>query len=106
MKEVTAVVRREKARATGEALEKAGFAQMLTCDVKGRGMECGLRYSTGKGEEDKAGIRFLPKKMFTLFVEGKDLEEVVDIIMKENRTGEIGDGKIFISPIEVERGEG
>jgi nitrogen regulatory protein PII 2 len=106
MKEVTAIIRRERVKATKEALVEAGFPSLHICDVEGRGKQRGLKYrSTPKmGEEEEArarevGMRFLPKKMLTMMVRDEDENKVVDVIIKANQTKEIGDGKIFISPL-------
>ena len=101
MKEVMAIIRRERVDATKEALLKAGFPAMHLCNVEGKGRQSGLRYAekSGEGMEESPGIRFLPKKMLTLVVRDKDLDAAVDAIVKANQTREIGDGKIFVSPI-------
>lgn len=103
MKEVMAIIRRERVSATKEALLRAGFPSMHLCNVEGKGRQSGLRYAGASdegGEEPQApGIRFLPKKMLTLMVMDEDVGLVVDAIIKANQTKEIGDGKIFVSPI-------
>jgi nitrogen regulatory protein PII 2 len=101
MKEVLAIIRRERVDATKEALLKAGFPSMHLCNVEGKGRQRGLKYAekTGDGAEDAPGIKFLPKKMLTIMVRDEDLDEVIDAIIKANQTREIGDGKIFVSPL-------
>jgi len=107
MKEVTAIIRRERAKTTKEALVEAGFPSLHICDVEGRGKQSGLRYKTtprlGEKEEGRArevGMRFLPKKMLTMMVRDEDIDSVVNVIIKANQTREIGDGKIFVSPLD------
>ncbi len=106
MKEVTAIIRRERIKSTKESLVEAGFPSLHICDVEGRGKQVGLKYSTTpKLKEEEAararevGMRFLPKKMLTMMVGDEDVNKVVDVIIKANQTKEIGDGKIFISPL-------
>ena len=107
MKEVIAIIRRERAKATKEALSMAGFSSLHICDVEGRGKQRGLKYSSTPdlGEEEEArarevGMKFLPKKMLTMMVRDEDVNKVVDAIIKTNQTREIGDGKVFISPLD------
>lgn len=106
MKEVAAIIRREKVKSTKEALAEAGFSSLYMCDVEGRGKQRGLRYRSMPklGEEEAAkardvGMRFLPKKMLTMMVRDEDVSRVVGVVIKTNQTREIGDGKIFISQI-------
>jgi nitrogen regulatory protein PII 2 len=98
MKEVSAIIRRDRVKATKEALVKAGFPSMHMCDVEGRGKQGGLRYKEAAGA-GKVGIRFLPKKMLTIVARDEDVDSVVDTLIRANQTREIGDGKIFISPV-------
>lgn len=107
MKEIIAIIRRQKLKATKDALASAGFTSLHFCDVEGRGRERGLRYSSHeKGEvseprrDSEVGMRYLPKKMLSLVAEDKDVSRVVHVIMKNNRTGSIGDGKVFVLPVE------
>lgn len=99
MKEVTAVVRRDRGRETLEALERTGF-EAVAIDALGKGRERGLRYPGGS-----AGIRFLPKALITLTVGNEEVDRAVEVVSEVNRTGEIGDGKVFVSPTEPTRWE-
>lgn len=94
MKEVVAVVRRGRGRETLDALEDAGFAAAAT-KALGKGRERGLRYPGGSGS-----IRFLPKTLITLAVEDGDVDRAIRVIAEVNRTGEVGDGKVFVAPVE------
>lgn len=107
MREVTAIIRRTKAKATKKALSEAGFPSLHVLDVEGRGKQKGLKYKSTPSlkDEDAArarevGMRFLAKKMLTMVVEDADSDRVAGIIIKANQTGEIGDGRIFISPVD------
>ena len=101
MREVIAIIRREKARKTKESCGAAGLS-LTSCNVVGRGKERGLRYHSrpGKGGGAGAGIAYLPKVMLTLVVRDEDVDGVVKLIMEQNRTGSVGDGKVFVCPME------
>jgi nitrogen regulatory protein PII len=96
MKEITAVLRPGKWAETLVKLEEIGIAGFTRQRVYGRGKQRGLRYTTDS--EDK-GISFLPKWMVTIVVEDSKVDAVVEALFKSNRTGEIGDGKIFICTV-------
>lgn len=95
MKEIIAVIRPGKAKATKQKLAEGGFVAYTELRVEGRGKQKGLRYPNGQ-----IGIPFLPRRMLTLFVRPEDAEQVVTILVTANKTGEIGDGKIFICGTE------
>src|SRR5258708_27853385 len=97
IKEIIAVTRAGKRPDTLVKLEEIGIAGFTRHRVYGRGKQRGLRY-TAEGEENK-GISFLPKWMLTVVVEDSKVDAVVEALLKSNRTGEIGDGKIFICPV-------
>lgn len=103
MKEIIAIIRPNQWQKTKKSLVQSGFHSFTVQRVSGRGRQKGLHYlsKTGKVEE---GIRFLPKRMVTLFVNDENEREVTELIVKNNQTGEIGDGRIFVCPLdEVER---
>ena len=97
MKEIMAVIRPGKWPETLVKLEEIGIAGFTRQRVYGRGKQRGLRYSSEA--DDSRGISFLPKWLVTLVVVDSKVDEVVEALMKCNRTGDIGDGKIFICPI-------
>lgn len=97
LREVTAIVRSSKWKATAEALRDAGFVAMTRQRVYGRGRQKGLRYPSAGSGQAGAGIPVLPKWMLTLMVEDFQVDAAVAALVSANRTGEIGDGKIFIS---------
>ncbi len=97
IKEITAIIRPGKWAETLVKLEEIGVVGFTRQRVYGRGKQRGLRY-TADGEESK-GISFLPKWMVTIVVEDSKVDAVVEALMKSNRTGEIGDGKIFICSV-------
>jgi nitrogen regulatory protein PII 2 len=98
MKEVIAVIRPGMWSRTKRALLDMGISSFTVTRVLGRGRQRGLHYLGNKGL--KSGLHVLPKRMVWLWLEDSNVDPVVAAIMKANRTGEIGDGKIFVSSVE------
>ena len=98
MKEVIAIIRPGRAKLTKQKLAEKGFVAYTEERVEGRGKQKGLQYGQGSGPEGDGGISFLPKRMLTLFVGASDLESLLGILIEANKTGEMGDGKIFVAP--------
>ena len=102
MREVTAIIRMNKIQATKEALAEAGYSCLTATLAYGRGKQKGLYISPhGNVSPDskKAAIRFIPKRMLNIVVDDESVPEVVETLMGVNRTGMVGDGRIFVSPI-------
>lgn len=97
MKKIEAIIRPEKLGEIKTALATSGFIGLTTYEVKGRGRQKGivLSYRTSEYRVD-----LLPKIKIELVVEDKDVEKVVEIICDLGKTGNMGDGKIFVLPIE------
>ena len=93
MKMIRAIVRPEVIDKVADALESGGFAALTKIDVFGRGKQKGIR--VGDMLYDS-----LSKTMLMIVVEDEKIEEAVELIEKSARTGNIGDGKIFITPVE------
>lgn len=93
MKMIRAIIRPEKESGVLTALERSGFSAMTKIDVLGRGKQRGIKIGSARYEE-------IAKLMLMLVVEEKDVERAVDIIKISARTGNFGDGKIFVTPIE------
>jgi nitrogen regulatory protein P-II 1 len=70
---------------------------MTVSDVVGRGKQKGVTLKWRVGEHR---IEFLPKKKLEIVVDDKDCQVIVDTICEKGRTGSVGDGKIFIMPVE------
>lgn len=103
MKEIVAVIRSNRWQKTRVRLVEEGFSSFTVQRVYGRGRQKGLNYLSKSGTLEE-GIRYLPKRMVTLFVNDEDAEHVIRVLVEANQTGEIGDGKIFVCPLEgVER---
>ncbi len=97
MKKIEAIVREERFHLIKIALEEKGFISMTVSDVMGRGKQKGLTLKWRVGEHR---IEFLPKKKIEIVVEDEDCQTIVDTICERGCTGAVGDGKIFISPVE------
>jgi len=98
LREITAIIRANKWKPTAEALFDAGFPALTRQRVFGRGRQKGLRYSSDSGRT--GGIAALPKWMLTLVVEDAQVDAALAAITKANRSGMIGDGKVFITRLE------
>jgi len=97
MKEVVAIIRPEKLEEVKNALEEVGCHGMTVTEVRGRGRQLGITESY-RGRDYR--IDLIPKTKIEIVVNDEDLEKVVDTIVKSAQTGDIGDGKIFISGVE------
>ena len=97
MKKIEAIVREDRFHLIKNALEEKGFISMTVSDVIGRGKQKGVALKWRAGEHR---IEFLPKKKLEIVVDDKDCQTVVDSILERGKTGAVGDGKIFILPVE------
>jgi nitrogen regulatory protein P-II 1 len=98
MRKIEAVIRPEKLTAVKEALEKLGYPGITIIDAKGHGRQKGI-VQQFRGKEYR--IELLPKTKLELVVnDDEKLEEILSTIVENAQTGQIGDGKIFIWPIE------
>jgi nitrogen regulatory protein P-II 1 len=97
MKRVEAIIRPHKLEEVREALLEKGIKGMTIEEVKGFGRQKG-HSEVYRGSEYK--IDFLPKVRLEVVVPDQLLDDVVSTISDVARTGQVGDGKIFISPIE------
>jgi nitrogen regulatory protein P-II 1 len=97
MKKIEAVVRPEQVSAVRRALERVGYAGLMIIEINGHGTQKG-KVQEWRGEKYK--VELLPKAKIDLVVKDGDMEATVKAIRDAAKTGEIGDGKIFVSPIE------
>ena len=97
MKLVSAIIRPEKLDEVKNELKKLGYLGMTVYEVKGRGRQEGISWAV-RGHEYR--IDMLPKLKIELLVDDKDVENVIAVIARIAKTGEVGDGKIFIIPVE------
>lgn len=97
MKLVTAVIKPHKWEEVREALETFGVAGMTVSEVSGYGRQKGHTEVYRGAEYD---IALVPKIRIEIVVEDTDAADVVDIIVKTAQTGRIGDGKVWVIPVD------
>jgi nitrogen regulatory protein P-II 1 len=98
MKKVEAIIREERLENVKKSLEDKGFVSLTVTEVSGRGEQKGLTLPWRVGEYR---VDLLPKLKIEIVIEDKEIENVIEAITEGARTGEIGDGKIFIIPVET-----
>ena len=96
MKMVTCIIRPDKLDAVADALDKEHIVGMTAADVRGFGRQKGQVEHYRGGEYT---IRFLPKVRIDVAVYAEAVDQVVTAISKAGRTGQVGDGKIFVFEI-------
>jgi nitrogen regulatory protein PII 2 len=125
MKEICAVIRRDKLPETKAALERVGFPSLTIQSVEGRGKQKGdVACFLADMDQDAVACnslhvklkptpstyalehtlpkyaQFVPKRMVTMMVPDDAVDAVVEAIMNVNSTGQHGDGKVFVCPVE------
>jgi nitrogen regulatory protein PII 2 len=120
MKEVVAIIRRAKVPETRKALESIGVTGMTLHAVLGRGKQAGIMSEIDPeilGMEGPAKLKmtptkyalehpiqrplqFIPKRMIEIVIPDDQLEVVVQTIISVNKTGNVGDGRVFVLPLE------
>ena len=97
MKQITAIVRPEMLEPLKDALVEAGVTGMTIAEVQGFGNQHGWReYYRGT----EILLNMVPKVKVVLVVEDRAMDALIDVICGVAQTGEVGDGKIFVSPVE------
>lgn len=110
MKEITAIIRMNKVNESKDALAGIGICGLHAVKVKGRGkmsVDFKLLEEAGVGEELGGllqdtlshGGRLIPKRMLTILAHDNQVTEIINVLLKVNRHGNRGDGKIFVSPV-------
>jgi nitrogen regulatory protein PII 2 len=106
MKEIIAVIRPKMAGKTRDALERLGIFGITALPVFGRGKQKGIsgevniEYRPHILEGHHSGMKYIPKRQLSMVVQDDTVDEVVKAIVEVNQTGQIGDGKIFVCPVE------
>ncbi|ABZ83694.1 nitrogen regulatory protein p-ii [Heliomicrobium modesticaldum Ice1] len=112
MKEIVAFIRRHQLPATKKALEEAGFPALTIQSVEGRGRQKGIggwaaeidpelnSFASAALQRMEPEIKWIPKRMLTIIVQDDQVSAAVDAIVVANKTGHIGDGKIFVCPLQ------
>ena len=98
MKKIEAIIKPFKLSLVKEALHEVGISGMTVSDVKGFGRQRGS--TGGIDNREQYDDEFLVKMKLEVIVEDEDAEKVTEAIKKAAYSGKIGDGKIFVSPIE------
>lgn len=93
MKMIKAIVRPDAAETVTEGLAEAGFFTMTKIQAFGRGKQKGIKVGDVHYDE-------LPKVMIMMVVEDKDVDEVMKLIKYKAYTGNFGDGKVFVLPVD------
>ena len=97
MKKIEAIIREERLNAVKAALEEKSYYGMTVSEVSGRGRQKGISLQWRVGEYR---VDLLPKVKIELVVLEEDLNKTVDAIARSARTDAMGDGKIFILPVD------
>ncbi len=97
MKKIEAIIRPERLGVVRKALEELGYPGMTIFEVKGHGKESGLT-EQWRGQEYR--IELLPRIKVEIVVLDEDAARTLNAIVRSARTGEVGDGKIFVLPVE------
>ncbi|AKB44365.1 MAG TPA: P-II family nitrogen regulator [Methanosarcina vacuolata] len=98
MCKIEAIIKPMKLHEVKDALEEAGYPSLTVTDVKGRGQQKGI-VQQWRGK--KYCVDLLPKTKIEIAAPEEKIEDIVKIIQRSAYTGEIGDGKIFVTPIET-----
>lgn len=93
MKMIRAIIRPEMIEYTVDALDEVGFTAFTKLDVIGRGKQKGIHHENINYDE-------LPKRMIILVTTDESVDQAVEVITESAHTGNFGDGKIFVSPVE------
>jgi nitrogen regulatory protein P-II 1 len=98
MKMVQAIIRPERLDSVKKALEEKGFIAMSITEMQGRGEQKGIHLEyRGK----KVEIDVIPKIKLEMVVKDQDIDAVISTVRASARTGKVGDGKIFVMPVDM-----
>ena len=97
MKMIKAMIRPEKFEEVKTALDGAGFGAMTIFDVEGRGVQRGIKQQY-RGAEYVVDL--IPKRELEIVVADEVVESMIETIRKAAYTGKVGDGQIFVLPVE------
>ncbi len=97
MKMVMAIIRPERLQCVKDALKDIGVSGMTITHVTGRGEQMGLKFTTRVGE---FVVDEIEKVKIEVVIDDKDLDRVITTIRRFSETGNPGDGRIFVIPVE------
>jgi nitrogen regulatory protein PII len=98
MKLIKSIVRPNKVDEVKDALEKIGISGMTVTEVRGHGKQKG-HTAIYRGKE--YNVSLLPKMQIEVVVSDSAVEDVIKAIVTSAKTGEIGDGRVFVLPVEA-----
>ncbi len=96
-KKIEAIIRKEKLGAVKAALSAVGIVGLNVTDVRGRGRGSGLKLQWRTGTYI---VDLLPRVQLNIILSDENVDAAVDTIVKTAKTGEKGDGMIFVLPVE------
>jgi len=96
MEMLEAVIKPQKLDAVKAALAKLGILGVTAIEVKGYGRQAG---HTERYRGAKMDVGFVPKVMLQICIKSEDRQQAITAIVEAARTGEVGDGKIFVYPV-------
>jgi nitrogen regulatory protein P-II 1 len=97
VKKIEAIIRQERLPYIRQALEELGYPGMTIYEVRGHGKEKGVTQQW-RGKEYE--VEFISRLKIEIVVLDEDVSRMLNAIVRTARTGETGDGKIFILPVE------
>jgi nitrogen regulatory protein P-II 1 len=96
-KKIEAIIREDKFNNVKDALRKIGIVGLNVSEVRGHGRQGGVSLTGRAGDYH---VDLLPRYQFNIILSDHNVERTVEAIMQAARTGNIGDGMIFIYPVE------
>ena len=97
MKKIEAIIRPERLEQVRRSLEIVGYSGIMISEVEGHGKQKGI-VQQWRGEKYKVDL--LPKTKIAIIVKDNEVDRILKTIIDNAKTGEIGDGKIFVYPVE------
>ncbi len=97
MKQIEAIIRPQRVTAVLEAARQLGYKGVTVRSVQGQGIQGGVAQ---KWRREEYRVDLLPKVALTMVVPDEEVGDLVDMIVKTARTDHIGDGKVFVTPVE------
>ena len=97
MKKIEAIVRPERVGLVRKALEEIGYGGITITEVKGHGVQRGV---VQQWRGNTYIVDTLPKVKLEIVAKDSQVEQIIDAVIEQGRTGEIGDGKIFVTTVD------
>ena len=97
LKKIEAIIREDKLGDVKDALNEVGIRGMNVVEIRGQGRQGGITLS---GRSGTYQVDMLPKMQINIILSEHNLEETIQAIVEAGRTGDAGDGLIFVYPVE------